>query len=63
MQYEEIPQHISQFISRAIYNRSSFEVRQALIENARESFAALASPPDYEMFTSKLIRGVAGRIG
>jgi hypothetical protein len=70
MDYDEIPQHISQFISRAMYNRSSSEIKQALIENAYEAFekqrdrvvfAAEASnnPPDYEMFTSKIIREVA----
>jgi hypothetical protein len=70
MDYDEIPQHISQFISRAVYNRSSPEIQQALIENAYEAFekqknrvvfAAEASnnPPDYEMFTSQVIREVA----
>ena len=39
MEYDEIPQHIRAHIKRALYNRSSSEVREALIENTNELYS------------------------
>jgi hypothetical protein len=71
MDYDEIPQHISQFISRAVYNRASPEVRQMFIESATETFNRNSQnvlyraemtrrPTARDMFTPHYVNEVAG---
>ena len=71
MEYDEIPQHIRQFIPRAYYNRLSSEARQMAIELATAYFnensdsvrfrAEMTShPTPRDMFTPNYINEVAG---
>jgi hypothetical protein len=71
MEYDEIPQHIRAHIKRALYNRSSPEVREALIENGQDEFnndmehahyraEIIDNPPPRDMFESHHVDQVAG---
>jgi hypothetical protein len=71
MEYDEIPQHISQFISRAVYNRASFEVKLMFVESATDAFhensqratfrAEMTSHPlPRDMYEPRVINEIAG---